>query len=54
MSTSDPRGVDILSTLVSMTGQGVAEAAWSGASRVTVELRTVNHRYLDVRVRAPG
>jgi uncharacterized protein (TIGR00255 family) len=46
--------VDIQSALVSMTGQGVGEAAWSGATRVSVELRTVNHRYLDVRVRAPN
>ena len=52
--TADAKSVDIQSALVSMTGQGVGEATWTGSSRVTVELRTVNHRYLDVRVRAPN
>lgn len=54
MAGEEGKSVDIQSALVSMTGQGVGEAAWSGASRVTVELRSVNHRYLDVRVRAPN
>ncbi len=43
----------------SMTGFGVGEAplATSGESpqgKLTVEIRAVNHRYLDVRVRAPN
>ncbi len=44
-----------------MTGQGVGEAAVGAphpgatlAPRVIAEVRAVNHRYLDVRVRAPG
>lgn len=36
----------------SMTGHGVGEAAL-GDGRVLVEIRAVNHRYLDVRVRLP-
>jgi uncharacterized protein (TIGR00255 family) len=36
----------------SMTGFGVGEAQ-TPAGRLIVELRTVNHRFLDVRVRAP-
>lgn len=36
----------------SMTGFGLGEAA-VGAGRVTVELKSVNHRYSDVRVRVP-
>lgn len=35
-----------------MTGFGVADAPL-GAGRLTVEVRTVNHRYLDLRVRVP-
>lgn len=41
----------------SMTGFGVGEAiigAASSAGKLTVEIRAVNHRYLDVRVRAPS
>jgi uncharacterized protein (TIGR00255 family) len=43
----------------SMTGFGVGEAplapaAAPPAGKVTVEIRAVNHRYLDVRVRAPN
>lgn len=37
----------------SMTGHGVGSAAM-GAARVVVEIRSVNHRYLDVRVRLPS
>ncbi len=36
----------------SMTGYGVGEAA-TPAGRLIVEIRAVNHRFLDVRVRAP-
>lgn len=36
--------------LASMTGQGSGHAAF-GASRVVVELRSVNHKALDVRLR---
>ncbi|MDB4930102.1 MAG: hypothetical protein JWM10_2586, partial [Myxococcaceae bacterium] len=36
----------------SMTGFGAGEAALGGL-RVSLELRAVNHRYLDVRVRLP-
>lgn len=36
-----------------MTGQGVGEAPL-GSGRIVVEVRTVNHRYLDVRMRVPG
>ena len=35
-----------------MTGHGVAEAPL-GAGRVAIEVRTINHRYLDARVRLP-
>ncbi len=35
-----------------MTGHGLAEAL-IGASRVTIEVRSVNHRYFDARVRLP-
>ena len=35
-----------------MTGFGVGEAPL-GDGRVTVELRALNHRFLDVRVRLP-
>ena len=35
-----------------MTGFGVADAPL-GSGRLTVEVRTVNHRYLDLRVRVP-
>lgn len=38
--------------LVSMTGFGQGEAS-DRASRVSVELRTVNHRYLDWSIRLP-
>jgi uncharacterized protein (TIGR00255 family) len=45
----------------SMTGFGVGEALLSGGpklpkgdTRVCVEIRAVNHRYLDVRVRVPS
>jgi uncharacterized protein (TIGR00255 family) len=45
-----------------MTGFGVGEAPLSGSSdpplpssgKLSVEIRAVNHRYLDVRVRAPN
>jgi uncharacterized protein (TIGR00255 family) len=36
----------------SMTGFGAGESAL-GSGKVVVEVRTVNHRYLDVRVRLP-
>lgn len=36
----------------SMTGHGVGEAEL-GSGRVILEIRAVNHRYLDVRVRLP-
>lgn len=38
--------------IVSMTGHGIGEAEL-GAGRVLIEIRAVNHRYLDVRVRLP-
>lgn len=44
----------------SMTGFGVGEAPLAAAGKatpsgkLTVEIRAVNHRYLDVRVRAPN
>lgn len=39
----------------SMTGFGVGEASLAKTSgKLTVEIRAVNHRYLDVRVRAPA
>ncbi len=38
--------------LRSMTGHGVGEVAL-GSSRVQIEVRSVNHRYLEVRVRLP-
>lgn len=37
----------------SMTGFGIGEAAL-GEGRVTMELRALNHRFLDVRVRVPN
>jgi len=36
-----------------MTGHGAAEAPL-GAGRVAIEVRAINHRYLDVRVRLPS
>jgi uncharacterized protein (TIGR00255 family) len=44
------------SRLASMTGQGVghAEVEERPGVRVTAEIRCVNHRYFDVRVRASG
>ena len=36
----------------SMTGFGIGEGL-AGAARVSIELRSVNHRYCDVRVRLP-
>ncbi len=36
----------------SMTGFGIGHAAF-GAGRLCVELKSLNHRYLDVRVRLP-
>jgi uncharacterized protein (TIGR00255 family) len=43
----------------SMTGFGVGEAPFAAGrggpqGKLTVEIRAVNHRYLDVRVRAPS
>src|SRR5688572_30797218 len=42
----------------SMTGFGVGEApvpnATTKGGKLTVEIRAVNHRFLDVRVRVPG
>ena len=43
----------------SMTGFGIGEAplsseATSPSGKLSVEIRAVNHRYLDVRVRAPN
>jgi len=40
----------------SMTGFGVGDApvVGDGSAKLTVEIRAVNHRYLDVRVRAPS
>jgi uncharacterized protein (TIGR00255 family) len=45
-----------MSSFSSMTGQGSAHAEVVGLAgvRVVTEIRCVNHRYLDVRVRAPG
>lgn len=40
-------------TLRSMTGHGLGEAAL-GPGRVQIEIRSVNHRYLEVRVRLPA
>lgn len=40
------------SGILSMTGHGVGEAEL-GQGRVLLEIRAVNHRYLDVRVRLP-
>ena len=37
----------------SMTGFGLGEAAF-GEGRLTLELRALNHRFLDVRVRLPN
>jgi len=39
--------------MLSMTGLGVGEAAL-GSGRVIVELRALNHRFQDVRVRMPA
>lgn len=38
--------------MLSMTGFGAGEAA-AGTSKITVELRAVNHRFLDVAVKLP-
>jgi len=38
--------------MLSMTGFGSGEAT-AGASKITVELRAVNHRFLDVAVKLP-
>lgn len=38
----------------SMTGYGVGEAKLTDNGRITVEIRGVNHRFLDVRVRVPS
>jgi uncharacterized protein (TIGR00255 family) len=38
--------------ILSMTGHGVGEARL-GEGRVSIEIRALNHRYLDVRVRLP-
>lgn len=40
------------SSLRSMTGHGVGEVSL-GAGRLQIEVRSVNHRYLEVRVRLP-
>lgn len=37
-----------------MTGFGFGEAAVGGAGKLGVEIRAVNHRYLDIRVRVPA
>lgn len=37
----------------SMTGFGAGSAPW-GQGRITVDVRTVNHRFLEVRVNAPS
>gem|GEM_PF-788762 len=39
--------------LTSMTGFGRAETAWASSGRVTVEARSVNHRFLEVEARLP-
>jgi uncharacterized protein (TIGR00255 family) len=39
-------------TLKSMTGHGLGEAAL-GPGRIQIEIRSLNHRYLEVRVRLP-
>ena len=39
--------------MLSMTGFGLGEAAL-GEGRLTLELRALNHRFLDVRVRLPN
>jgi uncharacterized protein (TIGR00255 family) len=38
--------------MLSMTGFGIGEAT-AGAAKITVELRSVNHRFLDVAVKLP-
>lgn len=38
--------------LLSMTGFGRSEALWQG-KKVVVEMKSLNHRYLDVTVRTP-
>ena len=37
-----------------MTGFGVGEASLAETARLSIEIRAVNHRYLDVHVRAPS
>ena len=39
--------------ITSMTGFGRAEAAW-GTQKVAVEMKSLNHRYLEVLVRTPA
>ncbi len=38
--------------MLSMTGFGIGEAT-AGSTKITVELRSVNHRFLDVAVKLP-
>lgn len=45
-------GREATAMMVSMTGYGRSEAAWSGGT-VTAELRSVNHRFCEVVVRLP-
>lgn len=47
--SNDPKAA---STLFSMTGFGQAETQVPGA-RISVEVKSVNHRYLDATVKAP-
>ncbi len=37
----------------SMTGYGRSEPSGAGSSRFTVEVRSVNNRYIDIQVKAP-
>src|SRR5215217_6723369 len=45
-------GREATAMMVSMTGYGRAEEAWSGGT-VTAELRSVNHRFCEIVVRLP-
>jgi len=38
--------------ILSMTGYGRAESLWEGR-KVVVEMKSLNHRYLDITVRSP-
>lgn len=42
----------IMTMIKSMTGFGRCEVA-EGARKITVEMKSVNHRYLDVNIKMP-